>query len=233
MGIYPGEYAFVSVQCRFAAGQYDMSGNVSDNAIVRFGNYRRLLRQMRREGARYVYSHQLAEKVQVTPAQVRRDMMVIGQAGHPARGYQVEPLIDRIDHLLDAPGGQAVILAGAGNLGRALIAFFAAMESQSAFRIVAAFDTDPRKIGQSVSGKPCYDLDAISSIVRNQHVDVGIITVPAEAAQNVAERMVDAGIRSIMNFAPVRIELPAQIYIEYNDMSISLERAGYMARRRR
>lgn len=203
---------------------------VSVRTVGRLSLYRRLLSGLVADGVRSVYSHELAALAGSSAAQVRRDLMVIGYSGSPNRGYQVLELMNSIGEFLDNPAGQRVGLVGVGNLGRALLSYFTGRRPK--LSIVAAFDSDPEKVDRVVHGCRCYRLEELADTVRQLDIGVGIITVPAHAAQDVAERMVAAGIRGILNFAPVRLRVPADVYVEDLDMTTSLEKAAYFARQR-
>jgi redox-sensing transcriptional repressor len=204
------------------------TGQISDRVIGRLGLYRRLLAGLREEGAAYVFSHDLAARASVTAAQVRRDMMVLGYTGNPAKGYEVASLGESISQFLDAPDGQNAALVGIGNLGRALLAFFARRRTK--LQIVAAFDRDPEKTNRVMHGYRCYSVEDMALVIGESHIDVGIITVPAGDAQPVAEAMVEAGVRGLLNFAPVKLRMPPGVYVEDIDMTVSLERVAFMAR---
>lgn len=201
---------------------------VSNKVIGRLGLYRRLLADLAAEGMEFVFSHELAKRATVTAAQVRRDIMSIGYVGNPAKGYDVAALSASIAQLLDAPEGQNVVLVGIGNLGRALLAYFS--DRRMALRIIAAFDTDESKVNRVLHGFRCYHMRMLDKIAREHSVDVGIIAVPAHQAQAAAERMMETGIRGILNFAPTRLVVPHGVYVEDINMSVSLERVAFMAR---
>ncbi len=205
-----------------------MNKAISDKVIGRLGQYRRLLGRLAEEGARFVFSHDLASMARVTAAQVRRDLMVLGASGNPAKGYSVSGLLEDIEAFLDAPDGQNVALVGVGNLGRALLAFFAGRSTK--LRIVAAFDANPEKTGRVIHGCRCYGMDALEAEIQREAVTVGVIAVPADAAQEIAEHLIETGIRGLLNFAPVRLSVPANVYVEDIDMTVSMERVAYMAR---
>jgi len=200
----------------------------SNKTIGRLSLYRRLLNQLREEGAGSVFSHQLAEMAKVTAARVRRDIMAIGYSGTPARGYNVEQLIESIRNFLDTPGGQGVALVGVGNLGRAILAYFVGRRPN--LSIVAAFDADPAKVDRVIHACHCYPMERLESVIQEGGLRVAIIAVPAAEAQDAANRLVAAGIRGILNFAPVRLHVPPHVYIEDNDITMSLETVAYHAR---
>lgn len=200
----------------------------TDKTIGRLSLYRRLLEQAALAGRSHAYSHDLAGLAGVTSAQVRRDIMALGYHGNPSRGYEINGLVDSIEQYLDQPGGQRVALAGVGNLGRAIMAFFT--NRRPHLRIVAAFDTDPDKTGRLIAGCPCHPMSDLARVVDEQGITVGIITVPAAAAQAIADQFVRAGCHGLLNFAPVPLQVPNAVYVEDIDMTMSLEKVAFFAR---
>lgn len=202
---------------------------VNDKVIGRLSLYRRALKEAAANGVEDVYSHELASWTGGTPAQVRRDVMVLGHNGSPARGYNVAGLVDTINAFLDGPEPDRIALVGIGNLGRALLAYFTKRSPQ--FEIVAGFDSDPEKANRVVHGCRCFPMEQIDEVVQKQGICLAMITVPAGAAQDVAGRLCRAGIQGILNFAPLRIWVPEGVYVENVDVSMSLERVSFFARR--
>jgi redox-sensing transcriptional repressor len=198
--------------------------------IGRLSLYRRLLHGLLQTGKESVHSHELADLADATAAQVRRDLMVVGRAGTPRRGYNVRDLIDGIGAVLDAPMTQGVALVGAGNLGRAILAFFRGRRPK--LSIMAAFDVDPAKIGQVIDGVRCYPAEEMERVIGEKNLRVGIVTVPASEAQRVADALVRSGVRGILNFAPVPLRVPDGVFVEQTDMTMSLEKAAYFARQK-
>ncbi len=203
--------------------------NLSGKTIERLSIYRRLLAAMAADGTAKVYSHHLAEKSGSSAAQVRRDLMEIGCSGNTKKGYDIDELIEAIGKVLDNPSGEPVVLVGLGNLGRALLPFFAAHHPK--LKIVAAFDADPAKTGRVIHGCRSHPIEELKRIVSEEGIRVAILTVPAAAAQEVAEDLVAAGVRGILNFAPATLRLPEEVSIESMDMASALEKIAYLARR--
>jgi redox-sensing transcriptional repressor len=201
---------------------------ISDKSIGRLSLYRRLLNVLQAEGGRSVFSHQLAQMAGCTAAQVRRDLMAVGYSGNPTHGYDVSRLIESIREFLDAPGGQGVALVGVGNLGKAILAYFTGRRPN--LQIVTAFDNDPYKVNRVIHGCRCYGMDDLPEVVAKQGIRLGIVTVPASAAQGVADSLVRAGVRGLLNFAPVRLRVPPSVYVEDIDMTVALEKVAYFAR---
>lgn len=204
--------------------------SIPEKTIGRLSLYRRLLNRLRAEDKTHLYSYELATLAGGTPARVRRDLMAIGYNGNPAHGYEVEGLIESLGHFLDTPQGQPVVLVGIGNLGRAILSFFTGRRPR--LYIVAAFDSDPAKVNRVIHGCRCYPMQDLPETVRGKGITVGIICVPAGEAQPVAEQLAAAGVRGILNFAPVRLHLPGNIYVEDMDMTMALEKVSYFAARK-
>jgi redox-sensing transcriptional repressor len=200
----------------------------SDRTVGRLSIYRRLLTARLAEGGRNIYSHELANLAGCTPAQVRRDLMAVGYQGNPNTGYDVARLIDSIREFLDAPGGQGVALVGVGNLGKAILAYFRGR--RPSLEIVAAFDTDPYKVNRVILGCRCYPVESLGEVIRGQKILAAVLTVPAEAAQPVADALVRAGVSGLLNFAPIHLRVPPNVHVEDMDMSIALEKVAYFAR---
>jgi redox-sensing transcriptional repressor len=201
----------------------------SEKTVERLSLYRRLLFEVLRDGTRSIYSHQLAERVGGTATQVRRDLMILGFGGNSKRGYEVEGLVEKIGEFLDNPVGEPVVLVGLGNLGRALLPFFATYRPN--LRFVAAFDVDPLKVGRVIHGCRCQPVDRLEDVIRELRVRVAVVAVPAAQAQQMATRLVAAGISGILNFAPVPVHVPPGAYVEAVDITTSLEKAAFMAKR--
>ena len=163
------------------------ASRLTEKQIARLSVYRRLLQDLPANAHPEIHSHDLAAISRNTAAQIRRDLMDIGFTGSSARGYRIEQLVESIGRILDAPDGQTAALCGVGNLGRALLDYFTIWRPQ--LRIVAAFDTDPDKTGRVIHRCRVWPLSELDEVVRAQGITVGVITVPAVAAQRVAESM--------------------------------------------
>ena len=203
---------------------------VPEKTIGRLSLYRRLLADATSKGVRTLYSHELARLAGVTAAQVRRDLMAVGYMGTPTRGYVVADLTGSISALLDAPVAQGIALVGVGNLGRAILAYFAGRHPSLSF--VAAFDTDASKADRVIHGCRCYPMSEMAHVVEHEDIRTAVIAVPAEHAQDVADQLTAAGITSILNFAPTSLRVSAGVYVEHNDLTTLIERVAFFARAR-
>lgn len=200
----------------------------SDKTIGRLAVYRRLLLELGREGTRSVYSHELAAAAGATASQVRRDIMAVGYHGSSTRGYTVAALAEAIGEFLDAPEPQGVALVGVGNLGRAIMAFFAGRRPKLA--ISAAFDRDLDKVHRVIHGCRCYPMEELQRVVSERGIVTGVLTVPGGEAEAVAKQLIAAGIRGLVNFAPVPLHTPSGVYVEHVDLTASLEKVAFFAR---
>jgi len=212
-------------------GGTNQKQQVSERTVERLSLYRRLLSRLRDEAQESVFSHELAAMAGVTAVQVRRDLMSIGYSGSPTSGYAVEGLIESIGRFLDAPGGQRAALIGVGNLGRAILTFFS--HRRPKLSIVAAFDSDPGKVGRVISGCRCYPIAELAQVVQDKAIDIGVITVPATVAQEVADLLTRSGVKGLLNLAPVRLRVPANVPVEDLDITMSLEKVAYLTRQRK
>ena len=201
---------------------------VSERVIERLAVYRRVLENLLTNKEPAVFSHQLADLAGTTAAQVRQDLRVVGYAGSTRSGYHVARLLKGIDDFFNLTETEPTVIVGVGNLGLALITYFSVRNSRP--DIVAAFDTDPEKIGNVYHGCRCFSIDDLAEIVTEQYVQMGIIAVPAEAAQSTADLLSAAGIRGILNFAPVTLRGNHGMFIENIDMTMTLEKVAFFAK---
>lgn len=200
---------------------------VSRKTVGRLSLYRRLLESLRAAGTTSIYSHQLAHLAGVSATVVRRDLMVIGYTGSPNRGYEVETCLASIKRFLVGASRQEIALVGVGRLGRALLAHFS--EYRPMLHITAGFDADPEIIGTTINGCPIHHISDLRKIVTARGIRVGIIAVPPTMAQEVATAMVDAGILSIVTFTAAALQVPDEVFVDYLDITSSLESAAYFA----
>ena len=201
---------------------------VSEKTISRLTNYQTLLRQQQLLGTTHLFSHQLADLARVTPAQVRRDLMVIGYTGNPRTGYHVGDLQESLMQFFAFSSGIPTALVGVGSLGRALLSYF--MTGWSNIRIAAAFDHDPAKSGRTISGCRVHPMDRLAEVLAGVEVTCGLITVPGSEAQKVADALVAAGVHGLVNFAQVRLKVPPTVFVETLDVTSSIEKAAFFAR---
>lgn len=206
------------------------SGPIPKAVVSRLSLYLRELQHLVRTGRDTTSSNQLGQVLGFTDAQVRKDLAYFGHFGYPGIGYRCDELIEAIRRILGTNQQWSVAIVGVGNLGRALLGYRGFQ--QQSFRIVAAFDVDPAKIGAEIDSVPVYALDRLSEIIKLHKIRLGIIAVPAAAAQTVADQLVEAGIQGVMNFAPVTITLPETVSLVGVDLAIELERLSFAVAKR-
>jgi redox-sensing transcriptional repressor len=172
-----------------------------------------------------VSSHELAERFNLNSAQVRKDLAYFGEFGVRGIGYYVSGLKAELQRILGLDREWPVALVGFGNLGSALVHFKGF--TRQGFRIVVIFDEDPAKAHRQVNGIPIFTPRDLVREVRARGVQIGIIAVPPDAAQTVADQLVEAGIKAVLNFAPARIRVPREVRLQDVDLSIELETLSF------
>lgn len=197
------------------------TNKISDSAVRRLSLYLRLLQEAEDAGAETISSGDLAARGGTTSAQVRKDLSLFGSFGKRGLGYSVPELLRAIREIMGLDRTWNVALVGAGKLGSALSSYrdFA----RRGFAIKAVFDADPAKVGQAWGGLVVHADEDLDRVLRQEAVEMAIITVPAEAAQAVVDRVVRAGVRSILNFAPVRLRTPRGVALRNVDVTLELE----------
>ncbi len=202
--------------------------SVSGRTVSRLILYRKRLTSAAEDPKKFVFSYEIGTMCGVTSAQVRRDLMLVGCTGSPNRGYNRRELLGSIDDFLSRSSVQSVALVGVGHLGRAILSFLTGRHSRLA--IAAAFDADPTKTNCVIFGCRCYPIADLSTVVAAQGLQVAILTVPAVAAQETADLLMEAGVRGILNFAPVTLRVPPHVFVEDIDLAMSLEKVAFFAR---
>ena len=192
----------------------------------RLSLYLRCLDGLLREGYAKVSSSQLGESLGVSDAQVRKDLANLGNLGQPGIGYSAVELTAAIRRALGIDREWKAVLVGVGNLARALLRYRGFQ--QQGFRVVALCDSDAAKIGQSVEGLTVHPLSQIGAVVQATGAELGILTVPAEAAQTVADRLAEAGIRGLLNFAPAVLKMPSRVSLVTVDLTVQLEQLAFL-----
>jgi len=198
--------------------------------VARLPVYQRILEELLRSGTSTVSSDLLGAAAQVNAAKVRKDLSLLGSFGTRGAGYDAAFLVEQIDRQLGLDREWTVVIAGIGNLGRALARSqgFAARN----FTVAALVDTDPAIIGERIDGIEVRHPDDLPAIVAATPLSIGVVTTPAPVAQRVADLLVDAGVRSLLNFAPRVLEVPDGVLLRYVDLSMELQvMSFYQARR--
>ena len=193
--------------------------------VNRLSLYLRELQQLTRAGLETTSSTRLGELLGLTGAQIRKDLAYFGQFGYPGIGYRCHELIDQIRNILGTSHTWPVALVGVGNLGRALLRYKGF--SLRGFEVMAVFDVDASVVGSEVEGIPVFHVDELADVIRQRQIRLAIVAVPAAAAQKAADRLVEAGVEGILNFAPVTLSLPANVTTVGVDLAIELEQLSF------
>ena len=205
---------------------------ISESTVRRLSHYYRVLEEVEAEGGRLISSHRLAEREGITSAQVRKDLSTFGSFGLRGLGYSVAHLREEIRSILGLDRRWRVAVVGAGNIGSALLAYrgFA----RQGFDVVAAFDRDTARVGERLGDLVVHDVSTLPALAPELRLDMGVIATPVRAAQEVADLLVKAGVRGILNFAPRKLFVPAAVTLRNVDMTVELESLSFaLAQRRR
>ena len=170
-------------------------------------------------------SQRLAELVGTSDGQVRKDLAYFGEFGVPGQGYKAGKLKEEISRILGLDRNPGIALVGVGRLGSALLAYPGFNSKE--FKIKAAFDNDPSKVGRTWQGITIQDVQKIPEVISREKIDLGIITTPAPAAQEVASKLIEGGVKGILNFSPTRIVVPDHVKLKNVDLAIQLEGLSY------
>ncbi len=201
------------------------SADAPEVVVQRLPLYIRVLAQFEATGAEMVSSEQLGTQLQMTPAQIRKDLSYFGRFGKQGRGYNVERLALELRSILGLDRQWNAGLVGVGRLGRAIIAYPGFRPE--GFRIVAAFDADPRVIGSAIGDIEVRPIDQIKKTVEEFGIKIGIVAVPAANAQGVFDALVQAGIKAVLNYAPVAPQVPADVKVRGVDPVLALQSMTY------
>ena len=193
--------------------------------VKRLSFYLRELESRREHDHKTINSQQLGDALGLTDAQVRKDLAYFGQFGHPGIGYRIAELTGELRKILGTDRSWNAAVVGAGNIGRAVMAY--QRFRQKGFQIVAVFDANPAVIGQVISGHHVRPMNDLPTLVAERDIKIGILAVPAETAQEVANALIDAGVMGILNFAPIRLDVRDAVGITSVDFSVALEQLAF------
>jgi redox-sensing transcriptional repressor len=186
-------------------------------SVRRLPSYLHIIRQAQRNGDYYISGTVIANELNLEPIQVRKDLAITGIIGKPKKGYPVEALVVAIEHYLGWDESHEAVLVGAGNLGSALMGY---QEFQlHGLHVIAAFDTDPAKVGSKVHGVDVLAMDSLEENIKLLKAEIAILTVPSPFAQATAEILVRAGITSIWNFTNIKLKVPDSVVVQREDLS--------------
>ncbi|MDD4149964.1 MAG: redox-sensing transcriptional repressor Rex [Bacteroidales bacterium] len=199
-----------------------------EKTIERLSMYRRVLQTYQDNQSEFIYSHELASLLHLTPVQVRRDIMLIGYTGTQRKGYSVRELIEKISQILDGGAQINAVVIGMGHLGKAITNYFNSKRSK--IEIVAAFENDSTKINRIISGIKSYHIDNLEMLIEKNHATIAILSLSPREAQEITDRLVFAGIKGILNFTSIPLNVPEDVYLENYDMVTSMEKVAYFVK---
>ena len=199
----------------------EASGRIPEPSLSRLSLYLRCLRRLVKDGVKTISSAEMERRCGTTAVQIRKDLSHFGEFGRPGVGYEVQHLLARLTEIMHLDRQHRVVVIGAGNLGSALAGYSGFVLSP--FRVVGVFDNNLAKIGRRLWNLEILDANHLPEINRELKANIGLIAVPADAAQEAADLLVKGGIRAILNFAPRMIEVPSDIAARNVDVTRELE----------
>ncbi len=198
---------------------------VPDIVVARLPIYLRVLNHLLAEGRQITSSQELGDRLGISSAQIRKDLSHFGEFGKQGTGYNVAYLREQLRRILHVDREWRMVLIGVGDLGQALLHY--QRFDEHGFHIVAVFDNDPAKIGTVIAGRRVHGMDELADIVREQQIEIGILAVPPAAAKEVAARLIELGVKSLLNYAPITLTVPPDVRVQYVDPVAQLQHMTY------
>lgn len=199
--------------------------HIADSTVRRLSAYLRFLEDFEGRGLTTISSDELARRGGTTSAQVRKDLSFFGSFGKRGLGYSVPELAGRLREILGLGRQWKVIIVGAGKIGAALAQYRGF--KQRGFHILAAYDANPQKVGKTLEGIPVRDIAHLERDVHKEAPDIAVLAVPSETAQTVVDRVVKAGVKAVLNFAPTQLQVPSDVTVKTVNMAMELESLSY------
>jgi redox-sensing transcriptional repressor len=199
--------------------------NIPDIVVGRLPLYLRSLQRMSQEGRKVTSSQELGERLGISAAQIRKDLSQFGEFGKQGTGYQIVYLMEQLSQILHVDRVWDMAVIGAGDVGHAVTQYQGF--TNRGFRVTMIFDNDPNKIGTQINGFAVQDESKMVDMIRENGMKIAMIAVPAEAAQQVADKLVEAGVCAILNYAPISLNVSGKVRVQYIDPAIHLQRMTY------
>jgi redox-sensing transcriptional repressor len=199
--------------------------DIPDIVIGRLPIYLRALTQLAQQGHEITSSHELGQRLGISSAQIRKDLSHFGEFGKQGTGYQISHLQTQLKQILQVDREWPMIVVGAGDLGRAVAHYGGFVER--GFRVVAIFDTDPAKIGTGDGTLKVLSMTQLKDVIHQKSVKIAMIAVPAQYAQAVSDQLVGAGVRALLNYAPITLTVPENVHVQYIDPVTQIQRMTY------
>jgi redox-sensing transcriptional repressor len=204
---------------------WDHSNTVPEVVVTRLPQYVRVLKELMAQGIEVANSQQLGEHLQVTPAQIRKDLSYFGRFGKQGRGYIIHRLLEELQQILGLNEQWNVAVIGVGRLGKAILSYPGF--TPDGFHIVAALDNNPELVGQTVEGVTVWPTEDLARVVRENDIEIAVVAVPSRFTQLVIDNLVECGVRAILNYAPIAPQVPAGVKIRNIDPVLSLQSMTY------
>lgn len=201
------------------------SSDVPDIVVGRLPVYLRALNQLAKQNQTVTSSQELGKRLGISSAQIRKDLSHFGEFGKQGTGYEISYLREQLSSILHVDRDWQVALVGVGDLGHAVASYGGFADS--GFHITMLFDNDPAKIGQEVASKKIFDVREMAGEVKKAGIKLAIIAVPSRYAQEVTDTLVEAGVCAILNYAPIILNVPPEIHVQYIDPVVHLQRMTY------
>lgn len=202
-----------------------MPSSIPDIVISRLPVYLRALERLSQEGQEVTSSHELGKRLGISSAQIRKDLSHFGGFGKQGTGYRIPFLREQLRQVLNVERDWEVALIGAGDLGNAVARYRGF--SNRGFHIACVFDSAPEKIGKHIGEFIIQPLDSMQTVIAERGIKIAMVAVPAESAQSVADSLISAGVRAILNYAPINLNVPDYVHVQYIDPVIHLQRMTY------
>lgn len=202
-----------------------MAQDIPKIIIGRLPLYLRVLRRLKEEGEVYASSQKLGELLDISAAQIRKDLSHFGELGKRGTGYEVDFLINKLNQILNIDKVWNMAVIGAGDVGHALARYNGFLNR--GFKVSAIFDSDPKKIGTEVRDLVIQDINELEDLIQGDDIKIAVVATPASAAQEVTDTLVDAGIKAILNYAPLYLKVPEGVIVENIDPAVHLQKLSY------
>ena len=204
------------------------TSEIPEVVVMRLPQYVRALTQLNQQGVTVVSSQQLGRQIQITPAQIRKDLSYFGRFGKQGWGYTVTYLLEELRHIMGLDMEWHVALVGVGRLGRAILSYpgFA----PEGFKMVAAFDSDPRQVGQMVGGILVQPIHRLQQVLQDSDIRIAIVAVPAPYAQEVIDQLIECNVHAIVNYAPLAAQVPPHVKLRNIDPVLALQSMTFYLR---
>jgi redox-sensing transcriptional repressor len=202
-----------------------LNKQIPDIIVGRLPQYLRSLQRMAREGRKVTSSQELGERLGISAAQIRKDLSQFGEFGKQGTGYNITFLIEQLQNILNVNHDWDVAVIGAGLIGSAIVLYRGFTDR--GFTVKQVYDIDPEKIGKQIGNFTVQNSNEMFEAIRNAGIKIAMVAVPETCAQEVTNKLIEAGVRAILNYAPISLNVPPDVYVQYIDPSLHLQRMTY------